>query len=80
MNDPIIENFRDLMPEHIRQQWSEEDKREAKLIEDMRQACCNAIELIAEAMRRPKVSRVELEDAQKYLMRALSIAATLDPE
>lgn len=80
MNDPIIQSFRDLMPEHIRRQWSEEDQREAKLAEDMRQACCSALERIAEAMRRPRISRVELEDAQKHLMRALSIAATLDPE
>lgn len=70
----------DLVPPEVRRRWDEENEREAKLIEDMRKHFAEAIESIAEAIHSPRICRKYAENAQVSLMRALSIAAMIDPE
>lgn len=73
-------NIRALLPEHIRKQWDAQDAKQAQLAEQMRRECADAVELLASAIRRPYISRTELEEAQRKVARALSVAAVLDPE
>lgn len=59
---------------------AEEDDREAKLQDDFRKACADCLGDLAQALHSPRIARADMESAQRHLMRALSIAATLDPE
>lgn len=83
ISDPLARAARDLrnlMPPEVRQRWDEEARKEARYIERLRAEAAETIERLAEAIRRPKCCRVDLEEAEKHLARALSIAAILDPE
>ena len=73
-------DLRSLMPEHIRKQWDEQDAHKAKLTAQMQRECADALASIADALRFPNIARADLEIAQKHVMRALSIAAAIDPE
>lgn len=78
--DRAVLHLRDSMPEEVKRQWAEKDREEARYIEKMRAECAEAISRLAEAIRRPRVARSDLEEAQRHFLRALSIAGVLDPE
>ena len=75
-----IESLRAAMPQAVREQWDEQDRREAKLAEDIRKECAEALTCLADAIKQPRIARLDLEDAIKHVSKALSIAAILDPE
>ena len=79
MSNPVAD-IRSLMPEYIRKQLDEQDARKAKLTAQMQRECADALASIADALRFPSIARADLEQAQKHVMRALSIAAAIDPE
>jgi hypothetical protein len=74
------ESLRSLMPSDIRRQWEEQDARNAKLAEELRQHCADALRRIADAMSYPSCSRDDLERASLHIAKALSVGAALDPE
>jgi hypothetical protein len=75
-----IERIRSLMPAEVQRQWAERDAKDAKLREELRQEAVDAIASLADAIRFPNIARADLEAAQKHVVKALSIAAVLDPE
>lgn len=75
-----VTKIRDMLPPEVRKQWDEAEKREAKIAEQVRLECADAVELLALAIRHPRTSRVDLDGAQRKIARALSYAAALDPE
>ena len=74
------ESLRSLMPSDIRRQWDEQDARNAKLAEQLRQHCSQALIHIAEAIQHPNISRMDLEAATLDIAKALSVSAAIDPE
>lgn len=70
----------DLIPPAVRKQWDAKDAREIQLKEQMRAHCADALASIADAIRFPGIARTDLEAAQVSVMKALSIAAAIDPE
>lgn len=73
-------SLRALLPAHIRKQWDEEDAKNAKLAAQLQLACADAIEVLASAIRNPRISRVDLQAAYRSVVRAQSIVDVLDPE
>lgn len=90
MNTPLgteIDNLRGLLEKSVqfmapeeRAKWTEREKLEAQQAETIRQHCADSIREIADAISSPRISRLSLERAQKDLLKALSLAAVLDPE
>lgn len=76
MNTP---NIRELFPV-LAKRWDEEEAIRVKQSEALRQECANAMEAIASAIRRPRISRIDLEAAQMHVTKALITANLLDPK
>lgn len=79
MIDFMSEVFR-LLPPADQERIKKSEERMVKLREQMRQELAEVLRRVADALAYPNVARADLEEAQKYLIRALSIAAVLDPE
>lgn len=75
-----IANLRDAMPAHIRKQWEEQDRLQARLTEELRKHCADALNDLADAVRSPRISRATLESALLHVTGALAVAAILDPK
>ena len=69
-----------LMPPDVLRQWEEQDARNAKLAEELRQHCADALRRIADAMSYPRCAADDLERATLHIAKALSVARALDPE
>lgn len=67
-------------PPETKKRFEEEEARRTKLREQMRQECTEVLRRVADAISTPNIARSDLEEAQKHVARALSIAAVLDPE
>lgn len=75
-----MERIRHLLPLDMQKRFDEEEKKRAELREKMRQECAEVLRRVADAIASPNISRPDLEEAQKRIARALSLAAVLDPE
>lgn len=77
MSDPAF-NLRAAMPAHVQKQWAEQDAAKAKLAEELRRACADAIERLACAIHSPNISRIDLEEASRKVTTALVLSINLE--
>jgi hypothetical protein len=75
-----LDRLYDLLPEAAQKNIREESESRRVLSEQVRQECLQAIADLSMAARWPGSARLDLEAAQKHLMKALSISCVLDPE
>lgn len=68
------------IPESLQREWAERDARNAQLADQFRREVGMALEQLGSALVSPMCSRSSMEEACKYVAKALSISAALDPE
>lgn len=69
-----------MAPPEVRANWAAEEKRDAELSEVLRTNCYDAIGRIADAMRSPRISLHDLDEAIAMLTVARDCAKALDHE
>lgn len=67
-----------MLPPEVRRQWEADEAKERELVEMLRTNCVDALELIASAMRHPRISMPDLESAIAMLTVARDCAKALD--
>lgn len=73
-----LDRLRASLPLHIREQWERDEAKERELCESLRTNCYDAIGRLADAMRSPRVSLHDIEEAIAMLTVARDCAKALD--
>lgn len=78
----LLEILSDIMPhdrwEAYRDQIRKQDEIDAKLISDLRRECLNAMGLLIDAARSPRIAKQDITEALETLRRALKWAEELE--
>jgi hypothetical protein len=72
------QRLRELLPADVQQKWLQDEAKERELTEMLRTNCIDALELIASALRYPRISLHHLEAAVAMLTVARDCAKVLD--
>lgn len=82
MKHPVRSLMESLMPpssmDEYRKQCRQQDERERQMVDDVRRGCLDAMGLLVDAARSPRLSRQDISEAIDKLRGALHWAEELD--